>query len=41
MVLPCGPSSMRFSPALTITAGQAAMAFGVFPEALAAVEKNA
>jgi 4-aminobutyrate aminotransferase len=38
LVLPCGPSSIRFSPPLVITAEQADTAFGIFAEALKEVE---
>jgi 4-aminobutyrate aminotransferase len=41
LTLPCGPSSMRFSPPLIITEAQADTAFGIFAEALAEVESNA
>ena len=40
MVLPCGPSAIRFSPPLTITEAQADTAFEIFAEALATVENK-
>jgi len=40
MVLPCGPSAVRFSPPLTITEAQADTAFEIFAEALATVENK-
>jgi 4-aminobutyrate aminotransferase len=40
LVLPCGPSSMRFSPPLIITQEQAEVAFGIFAEAVATVERK-
>ena len=39
LVLPCGPNSIRFSPPLIITESEADVAFGIFADALAAVEK--
>lgn len=38
LLLPCGPSSIRFSPPLIITPEQADTAFSIFAEALAEVE---
>lgn len=38
LLLPCGPSSIRFSPPLIITQAQADTAFSIFAEALAEVE---
>jgi len=38
LTLPCGPSSIRFSPPLTITEEQADTAFEIFAQALAEVE---
>jgi 4-aminobutyrate aminotransferase-like enzyme len=38
LLLPCGPSSIRFSPPLTLTEAQADTVFGIFAEALAEVE---
>ncbi len=38
LLLPCGPSSIRFSPPLIITPEQADTAFAIFAEALAEVE---
>jgi 4-aminobutyrate aminotransferase len=38
LLLPCGPSSIRFSPPLTITPEQADTAFSIFAESLAEVE---
>jgi 4-aminobutyrate aminotransferase len=38
LLLPCGPSSIRFSPPLILTEAQADTAFGIFAEALAEVE---
>jgi 4-aminobutyrate aminotransferase len=38
LLLPCGSSSMRFSPPLTITAEEADTAFSIFAEALQVVE---
>jgi 4-aminobutyrate aminotransferase len=38
LLLPCGPSSIRFSPPLIITEAQADTAFSIFAEALAEVE---
>ena len=38
LLLPCGPSSVRFSPPLIITEEQADTAFSIFAEALAEVE---
>lgn len=38
LVLPCGPNSLRFSPPLTITMEEAAIAFDIFADALAFVE---
>jgi 4-aminobutyrate aminotransferase len=40
LVLPCGPSSIRFSPPLTITDAQAEAAMGIFAEALDEVERR-
>ena len=37
LLLPCGPSSIRFSPPLIITEAQADTAFSIFAEALAEV----
>jgi 4-aminobutyrate aminotransferase len=41
LVLPCGPSSIRFSPPLVITEEQADTAFQIFAEALKEVESEA
>jgi 4-aminobutyrate aminotransferase len=38
LLLPCGPSSIRFSPPLILTPEQADTAFSIFAEALAEVE---
>jgi 4-aminobutyrate aminotransferase len=38
LLLPCGPSSIRFSPPLTITPQEADTAFAIFAEALTEVE---
>ena len=40
LLLPCGPSSIRFSPPLIITEAQADTAFSIFAEALAEVEER-
>jgi 4-aminobutyrate aminotransferase len=40
LLLPCGPSSIRFSPPLILSAAQADTAFGIFAEALAEVENR-
>jgi 4-aminobutyrate aminotransferase len=40
LLLPCGPSSIRFSPPLIISAAQAETAFQIFAEALAEVESR-
>ena len=40
LLLPCGPSSIRFSPPLIITAAQAETALAIFVEALKEVESN-
>jgi 4-aminobutyrate aminotransferase len=40
LVLPCGPSSIRFSPPLIITQEQAQVAFAIFAEAVDTVERT-
>jgi 4-aminobutyrate aminotransferase-like enzyme len=41
LLLPCGPSGVRFSPPLILTEAQADVALGIFAQALAAVEERA
>ena len=38
LLLPCGPSSIRFSPPLLISPEQAGTAFAIFAESLKEVE---
>ncbi len=40
LLLPCGPSGIRFSPPLILTPAQADTAFQIFAEALTAMEKE-
>jgi len=40
LLLPCGPNNVRFSPPLILTEAQADIAFGIFAEALAEVERR-
>lgn len=40
LVLPCGPSTIRFSPPLIISQEQAEMAFEIFAEAVGQVERG-